>query len=337
MKQRHGDVLREIVDVYTQTGQPVGSKTVAERLPSQLSSATIRGVMADLESMGMLASPHTSAGRIPTEEGLRYYVNGLVQVKELDRVLRQQVQTGLRHGVQLQTVLNDASRLLAQMTSCAGLVWAPQRSTEDVLQQVEFVRLSGGRVLVILVAQSGQVENRIISVPGSITDADLRQAAEHLNGLVRGMTLPEAQRHIVDTLRQHKLAFDRLMEQFLAGAGLGESAGALMVGGSQNLFSYPELVRERLQELFQVFEEKKLLIGLLDEVRRGDGVQIFIGADCPLELAHDCSMITATYGSKDRQVVGTVGVIGPLRMNYRQNIALVDYTARLLSQVLDEF
>lgn len=331
--ERPGHVLKEIVEVYTQTGQPVGSKTIAERLPGALSSATIRNVMADLEALGLLASPHTSAGRIPTEEGLRLYVRGLVQVGDLSRALQARVRQVVENGGDFDKALREASRLLAQMSSCTGLVLAP-RHNDDHLHHVEFVRLGGEKVLVILVADSGNVENRIIFVPLQVTEQNLKEAAAHLNQVIRGQTLAEAREAIVATLRQYKLALDEMMDGFFAGEPL--DGRALVVGGSQNLFGYPELVRERLQALFGAFEEKKLLIGLLDQVKQGSGVQIFIGAECPLEVARDCTLITAQYASADKRMVGTVGVIGPMRMNYSQNIALVDYTARLLSRVLDE-
>jgi len=332
LQDRQGHVLKEIIDVYTLTGQPVGSKTIAERLPAKLSPATIRNVMAELEDLGLLQSPHTSAGRIPTESGLRYYVNGLVEVGELTKSLEARLRDSLAGGKDIKKALHDASNILGQMTGCAGLVWAPTQE-EDVLEQVEFVRLQGERVLVVLVAQSGQIENRMIFVPSTVSAQDLKLAAYELNKVIQGLTLPEARQRIVTTLKQQKMALDKMMDEFL---GTDTPASVdLMVAGSQNLFSYPELVREQLQQLFYVFEEKKLLIGLIDQMRKGEGVQIFIGADCPFVAAKDCAMITAQYGTRDKKSIGTVGVIGPMRMNYSQNIALVDYTARILSRTLD--
>ena len=335
LRGRQGDVLKEIVDVYTQTGQPVGSKTVSERLPAKLSPASVRNVMADLEGLGMLQSPHTSAGRIPTEGGLRYYANGLVQVSKIDKALEKELKKHIDDGSNLDDVMTKASQILGQVTGCAGLIWAP-RQEEDTLNQAEFVRLSGERVLVILVTESGQIENRMIMVPDSISAQELQLAAFELNKVIKGLTLPEARARIVKALQKQKMALDEMMDDFIDGSDSEkDSLGSLVVGGSQNLFSYPELVRDQLQQLFHVFEEKKLLIGLIDQMRRGDGVQIFIGADCPLEVAKDCAMITADYGSEDKKTIGTIGVIGPMRMNYAQNIALVDYTARMLSQTVN--
>ena len=335
MRGRQGDVLKEIVDVYTQTGQPVGSKTVAERLPAKLSPASVRNVMAELEDMGFLQSPHTSAGRIPTENGLRYYANGLVQVNKIDKHLKQELAKRFDEGTSLDEVMNEASQILGKVTGCAGLIWAPKQE-EDTLDQVEFVRLSGERVLVILVTESGHIENRMILVPDSVSAQDLKAAAFELNKVINGLTLPEARQRIVKALQDQKMAMNEMMDDFLTdGSEAGADAGSLIVGGSQNLFSYPELVREQLQQLFHVFEEKKLLIGLIDQMRHGDGVQVFIGAECPLEIARDCAMITADYGSDDKKTLGTIGVIGPMRMNYAQNIALVDYTARMLSQTMN--
>ncbi len=333
LHNRQGFVLKEIIDVYTHTGQPVGSKTIAERLPAKLSSATIRNVMAELEDLGLLQSPHTSAGRIPTEEGLRYYVNGLVEVNDLDKALEKELKKRLKDGGNMKDAINDASNVLAQMTGCAGLVWVPTQQ-EDTLEQVEFVRLQGGRVLVIIVTESGQVENRMIHVPENISAQDLKVAAFELNKVIHGLTLPEARQSIVSVLREQKMELDKMMDDFIGDTN-SDKSGGLVVGGSQNLFSYPELLREQLQQLFFVLEEKKLLIGLIDQMHQGEGVQIFIGAECPLDATTDCAMITAQYSSEDKKIIGTVGVIGPMRMNYSQNIALVDYTARILSRTIN--
>ena len=332
LPDRQGHVLKEIIDVYTLTGQPVGSKTIAERLPKKLSSATIRNVMAELEELGLLQSPHTSAGRIPTEQGLRYYVNGLVEVSHLTKAIESKLRDTIGDEKDIKSALHDASAILGQMTGCAGLVWAPTQQ-EEVLEQVEFVRLQGERVLVIMVTETGQVENRMIFVPDTISAQDLKIAAYELNKVIQGLTLSEARQRIMAALKEQKMMLDKVMDDFIMGEN--KTGTDLMIAGRQNLFSYPELVREQLQQLFYVFEEKKLLIGLIDQMNKGEGVQIFIGADCPIDVAKDCAMITAQYGTSDKRAVGTVGVIGPMRMNYSQNIALVDYTARILSKALD--
>ncbi|MBI1363884.1 MAG: heat-inducible transcription repressor HrcA [Proteobacteria bacterium] len=333
LTERSAQVLREIVDMYTRTGQPVGSKSLAETLPMSLSPASIRNVMAELEAQGLLMSPHTSAGRIPTEQGFRFYARGLVEVGELNGRLKAELEQRIARAPTFDAAMQEVSRTLAHLSSCAGLVLAP-RYDDARLQQMEFIRLGPDKALAVLVADNGKLENRMIAVPPSLSDSELRAAADDLNRVVRGKTLAEAREHVVAALRQQKLALDSLMDKFLMAPDATDTA--LMVGGSQNLFGYPELVRERLQSLFEVFEEKRLLIGLLDRVRQSDGIQVFIGAECPLEAARDCAMITATYGTADKKVVGTLGVIGPMRMNYRQSIALVDYTARLLGRVLDE-
>lgn len=332
LNERSAAILREIVEIYSQTGQPVGSKTLAERLPVSLSSATIRNVMAELERQGLLLSPHTSAGRVPSEAGYRYYVNGLLQVEDLDNAIRQKLADSLSRHRSVDEALRDVAQYISQLTACAGLVMAPRRN-DDRLRQLQFVRLGGERVLVVLVMESGHVENRMIDLPASLDDETLHEAARLLNEQVRGQTLADAKAQIVETLRQQKVAINTFMDSLVGEA----DEAALIVGGRHNLFGYPELVREHLQDLFNVFEEKRLLVGLLDRVHQGDGVQIFIGAECPLEVAKDCAMITANYASRDRRVIGTIGVIGPMRMNYNRNIALVDYTARLLSRALDEF
>ena len=333
LNERSIQVLNEIVDMYTRTGQPVGSKTLAENLPMALSPASIRNVMAELEGRGLLMSPHTSAGRIPTEEGFRFFAHGLVEVGDLNTRLKDELKRRVDGAGSFDVAMQEVSRTLAQMSSCAGLVLAP-RYNNATLRQVEFIRLGADKALVVLVSDTGAVENRMIPVPPSLTDAELRTACAELNQVVKGKTLAAAREQIIKTLREKKSALDSMMNTLFDAPSPNDTA--LMVGGSQNLFGYPELVRERLHGLFEVFEEKRLLIGLLDQVRESEGVKVFIGAECPLEAARDCAMITATYGTADKRVVGTLGVIGPIRMDYRQSIALVDYTARLLSRVLDD-
>lgn len=190
------------------------------------------------------------------------------------------------------------------------------------------------RVLAILIAKSGYVENRIIEIPSVIPAEELEKAAKELNTAVFGKTLEQARNVIIKSLREHKTTLDEAMERILE-EDLSSSK-SLVVSGQNNLITYPEIVREKLKDLFQVFEEKKLIIGLLDVVKKAEGVQIFIGKDCPLEAAKECAMITASYGSKTSKALGTIGVIGPIRMNYQQTVSIIDYTARLLSSILDK-
>ena len=331
MQQRANQILKEIIDFYNQTGQPVGSKALVQHLGLDLSPATIRNVMAELEEMGFLVSPHTSAGRVPTEAGYRYYAKGLIEVRDLENRFKQALNNHITGAHDFNAALKTASNLIADMTGCAGLVLAPKVENES-LEAIEFIRLSAGRVLVVLVSTSGHVENRMIQVPTDITADDLARASRQLNQVVRGLTIPEAMKQVIAALREQKAAIDNVLERLIS----APFENAVMVSGSQHLLGSPDLLREHLGALARVFEEKRLLLGLLSEVKNSSGVQVFVGADCPLEVAKDCAMVTATYGTTDQRVIGTVGVIGPMRMDYEQAVAVVDYTAKVLSKTLQQ-
>lgn len=339
LSSRYQDVLSDIVDIYTETGQPVGSKALVEHSKLGLSSATYRNVMADLEKNGYLASPHTSAGRVPTEEGFRYYANTLVEVDELDEELKGAIKAQISKDKDVKQVVHDVSQVLGDMTSCTGLVTAP-RFDQAELDHIEFLRLSGEKVLAVLVTKKGEVENRVIQVPAHISIDELNNSAKHLRDVVEGQTLADARVMMMQALMEHKSRVDSLMENMMVDAEMwgevSDTDTALVVAGSQNLFQYPELVREQLKGLFQAFEEKRILMALMNEVQKGEGVQIFVGSDCPFEAVSDCSMITTSYGTQDKKVVGTLGVVGPMRMNYKKTIQLVNYTSRLLSRVLED-
>lgn len=338
LSSRYQDVLKDIVDIYTETGQPVGSKALTEHSALALSSASYRNVMADLEKNGYLVSPHTSAGRIPTEEGFRYYADTIIGVDDLDEEIKELIRSKITPHKDFKKIVNDVSQLLGELTCCTGLVSAPKFDQSE-LDYMEFLRLDGGKVLAVLVTKKGEVENRIIEVPEHISIEELNRSAKHLRGVVSGQTLADARVLMMKSLMEHKNRVDSLMENMMTEAEIwGEATDtdtALVVAGSQNLFQYPELVRDQLKALFKVFEEKRILMALMNEVQKGDGVQIFIGSDCPIADVKDCALLTSSYGTKDKKVLGSIGVVGPMRMNYKRNIQLVNYTSRLLSRVLE--
>lgn len=338
LSSRYQDVLKDIVDIYTETGQPVGSKALAERSALALSSASYRNVMAELEKNGYLASPHTSAGRIPTEVGFRYYAETIVTMDDLEEEVKEMIRAQITPNKDFKKIVNDISQLLGELTSCTGLVSAPKFDQTE-LDYMEFLRIGGSKVLAVLVTKKGEVENRIIEVPEHISIEELNKSAKHLRSVVSGQTLADARVLMMQSLMEHKNRVDNLMDNMMADAEIwGEASDtdtALVVAGSQNLFKYPELVREQLQTLFKVFEEKRILMALMNEVQKGDGVQIFIGSDCPIEDVKECAMLTSSYGTKDKKILGSIGVVGPMRMNYKRNIQLMNYTSRLLSRVLE--
>lgn len=332
LNNRAGCVLKCLVDLYTQDGKAVGSKAVCEHIAEKVSPATIRNVMADLEEKGFLISPHTSAGRVPTEEGLRYYAKDLITL-DLDEELKTKLELSVNNVEDVELAIKNLSDTIAELTSYTGIILSPKKDNE-ILQAINFMPLDGERVLAVLVAKSGYVENRIIEIPSAIPAVELEKAAKELNQVVFGKTLEQAREIIIASLKEHKNTLDVALEKVLE-EELSDSK-TLVVSGQHNLITYPEIVREKLKDLFDAFEEKKLIIGLLNVVKQAEGVQIFIGKDCPLEAAKECSMITASYGSSNSDSLGTIGVIGPMRMNYQQTVSIIDYTAKLLSQIIDK-
>ena len=339
LSERAKTVLQDIVDIHTETGEPVGSKALAERSGLGLSSASYRNVMADLEKNGYLISPHTSAGRVPTESGYRFYAQNLVEVDELDDTVKQMIAEKVSSNRPVKEILNDVSNMLSEMTKCTGLVMAPKLDM-STLKQVEFLRLEEDKVLAVIVTQDGEIENRVIQVPASLSIEDLNKSSQHLRDVVEGRTLSDARVAMMQELMEQKSRVDNLMSEMMDAADeWAQPAGtdtALVVAGSNNLFQYPELVRDQLKTLFTAFEEKRLLMGLMNKVQEGQGVQVYVGADCPVDGASGVSMIGTTYGDETSKVLGTIGVIGPMRMDYKKTIQVVNYTGKLLSRVLTQ-
>ncbi len=339
LNPRSQSILSDLVDLYTESAEPVGSKTLVETSKLNLSPATVRGVMSDLEKKGFLASPHTSAGRIPTEEGFRYYAKNLITAEKVNAKLRKKIDEVVSSSKDINVIIKDVSHTIGEMTGCAGLVSAPTYE-QDPLEKLEFVRLSGDKVLAVMVYKSGKIENRVIDVPAFVSMEELNSAATQLKDVVDGETLGHAKDKLVSNIAEKKKEINTLLDNMMAAADeWGQpvvSDGALVVAGSTNLFMYPELVRDQLKGLVQMFEERRMLMALLEEVQKGEGVQIFVGADAPLEVAKNCSIVASTYGTEDKKIIGTLGVVGPMRMNYKQTVGLVDYTSRLLSQIVSE-
>ncbi|MFT7144052.1 MAG: heat-inducible transcriptional repressor [Alphaproteobacteria bacterium] len=340
LTKRSQTVLNDIVDIYTETGLPVGSKALCERSTLDLSSASLRHVMSDLEKNGYLESLHTSAGRAPTEAGFRYYTNSLVEADEdlIGEDIKRQILEKAAAEKPLKETIDDLSAFLGEMTACTGLVTAPKFDMET-LEQLEFLRLSGDRVLAVMVTKSGDIENRIINVPAHITIEELNESSKHLRDVVEGQTLSDARVLMMKELMEHKNHVDNMMDEMMQVADKWAEPKAndtaLVVSGTQNLFQYPELVRDQLKGLFNAFEEKRMLMALMNEVSKGEGVQIFVGADCGMKDVNSCSMVSTSYGSADKTVIGTLGVVGPMRMNYKKAVQLVEFTGKVLSRAIE--
>ena len=337
LNERGQQILADIVDAYSEDGQPVGSKALAQKSKLNLSAASIRNVMQDLEKKGYLTHPHTSAGRVPTESGFRYYATQLVEVDQLNDDLKKDIRSVVTQKKEMKSLIKDASNLIGELTGCAGLVTAP-KFEKDPLEQIEFVRLSGDRVLVVMVTLSGKIENRVIEVPAFIDMEDLNKASMDMRKVIAGQTLDDAREQLIANLAEQKGQVNAMIDQMMQAANeWGQPVvndGAMVVAGSTNLFQYPEIVRERLQKLIKMFEEKRLLMSLMEEVKHGEGVQIYIGQDSEASAKGDCAIVANSYGCQNRNIIGTLGVIGPQRMNYKQAIGVVNYTSKLLSQAL---
>ncbi len=328
-------LLKTLVERYVAEGQPVGSRSLSKFSGLELSPATIRNVMADLEEMGFIASPHTSAGRIPTPRGYRFFVDTLLQVRPLEQVEISQLEDQL-HADHPQRLIASASQLLSDLSRFAGVVMTPKRST-SVFRQVEFLRLSDQRVLLIIVAPEGDVQNRILFTERSYSAAELTVAANFLNQHYAGLTFDAIRARIGAELKQLREDMTQLMTAAVevSSEAMGQASEDYVISGERNLLDVADLSSNMtsLRKLFDLFEKKTHLIQLLDISSHAAGVQIFIGGDSEMMPLDECSVVTAPY-AVDGRIVGTVGVIGPTRMAYDRVIPIVDITAKLLSSAL---
>ncbi len=339
LDDRGAAILRELVELYVATGEPVGSRTLSRRLPQALSPATIRNVMADLEEAGLLYAPHTSAGRLPTERGLRLFVDGLLQFGALPEEERDAIAARCAAGGRsLQETLGEAGQMLSGLAGAAGLVVAPK--SEAPLRHIEFVALGPGRALVVLVTADGQVENRVIEVPPGLPPSALVQAGNYLNARLSGRTLEEARTAVQAEMAAHRTALDELTQQVIE-AGLatwsGGVGGTLILRGQAKLLQNLDQVQrvQEIQTLFERLETQETMLRLLDLAQRGEGVQIFIGAESGLFDSAGLSMVVAPFrNAQDQKIVGAIGVVGPTRINYGKIVPVVDYTARVIGRLL---
>ncbi len=338
LNERSREIFRVIVDGYVATGEPVGSRTLSRRLGQNLSPATIRNVMADLEEAGLLYAPHTSAGRLPTEAGLRLFVHGLLEIGRLAEDERRSIESlCATRGKSLSQALEEATSALSGLSHCAGIVVVPKQ--ERPLKHLEFVHLGPGRALVVLVTEDGLVENRVIELPLGLPPAALIAASNYLNSRLIGRTIEEAKAEIVEEIASNKAQLDELTSKLVA-AGLASWAGgegsALIVRGQANLLEDVTALTdlERLRTLFEMLETRETMLRLLDASKQGEGVQIFIGAESHLFGVTGCSVVIAPYHNSREQIVGAIGVIGPTRLNYARIIPMVDYTAKVIGRLL---
>lgn len=333
MDKRAQILLKTLVEHYISDGQPIGSRTLLQHSGLDVSAATIRNVMSDLEQLGFIASPHTSAGRIPTQKGYRLFVDSLLTVKPLETRAVEQLKSGLS-SPNPSELISSAADMLSQLTQFAGLVMIPKRK-RIAFKHLEFLPLSDKRTLVIIVTSDGNVQNRIIITEKPYSASELNQASNYFNANFSGHTFEEVQQKLHLELQQMQSDMNRLMTAALDASSKAIDNDGVVIAGERNLLQVDELSTNvnSLRKLFEIFERRTSLMQLLDNSQNADGVQIFIGGESGYLPLDECSMVTAPYEA-DGQVVGTLGVIGPTRMAYERVIPIVDVTAKLLSNAL---
>ena len=340
LNERSREIFRQIVESYLATGEPVGSRNLARILPMALSPASVRNVMSDLEQLGLVYAPHISAGRLPTEVGLRFFVDALMQIGDLSETDRKTIEAQVAgQSKSFEDVLTEASGLLSGLSRAAGVVLTAKSNQR--LKHIEFVRLEPERALVVLVAEDGQVENRVLNIPAGLPTSALIEAANYLNARVRGRTLDEVKSEIERRLKEGQAELDELTQKIVA-AGLASWSGGerderkLIVRGQAHLLEDLKALAdlERVRLLFDDLETRREVIDLLGRAEQAEGVRIFIGSENNLFSLSGSSTIVAPYHDASGQIVGVLGVIGPTRLNYARIVPMVDYTAKMVSKLL---
>ncbi|TFI56702.1 heat-inducible transcriptional repressor HrcA [Sphingomonas parva] len=339
LSERAREVFRLVVENYLGAGTPVASRTIS-RLPGiNLSPASIRNVMQDLEEAGLLSHPHTSAGRVPTETGLRLFVDGMMQAAEPSAEERAAIEARLaRGGGPIEDALAAATSALSGLSACAGIVLVPKR--EPVLRQLGFVQLSPHQALAVMVGSEGSVENRVVDLPPGITASALAEVGNYVSSRLSGLTLQQARTRLGEEIRVGKAALDSAARELIdRGLAIWSEDGAkrpvLIVRGQANLLDQGAAADlERVRQLLEELEDKEEIVRLLDSARAGQGMKIFIGSENKLFALSGSSVIAAPYRGGDGKVVGVVGVIGPTRLNYARVVPMVDFTAQALSRLM---
>ncbi len=346
LDERSRTIFRELVESYIHTGEPVGSRNISKQLPIQLSPASVRNIMSDLEQLGLIYAPHTSAGRLPTESGLRLFVDGLLEVGDLAPAERRQIEaqiSGSQQDRSIEDMLTEAGEMISGLSHCAGVVLTeqPKPDAEASLKHIEFVPLEPGKALAVIVSADNSVENRIIDLPKGLPVSALTEAANYLNAHITGIPMDEARRKMEAEHKARKAELDALTEKVIE-SGMAtwskDTAGqpSLIVRGRSHLISEMSAAEdiERVRQLFDDFEKKNDIIQILNLAETAEGVRIFIGSENKLFSMSGSSLIVAPFQNSEKKVVGVLGVIGPTRLNYARIIPMVDYTARLVGKLM---
>lgn len=340
LNNRSREIFRTLVQTYIDTGEPVGSRTISRAIESGVSAATVRNVMQDLEYLGLLNSPHASAGRVPTQTGLRMFVDGLLEMGEIGAEDRAQIESLAGHAdADMRKTLDQAGAMLSGLSHCASLVFAPKR--EAPIQHVEFVALNAHSALVVLVMTDGSVENRMFTPPAGLTPSSMREAANFLNAMLVGRTLQEATDVIAREIAARRRELDQAARDLIeAGVAVWDGEGEiepdrLVIRGRSNLLDASTAADlDRMRSLLDDLERKRDLASLIDLTRGGEGVRIFIGSENKLFSLSGSTLVISPYMNAERKLVGAIGVIGPTRLNYGRIVPIVDYTARMMGEML---
>jgi len=340
LNERSREIFRQIVESYLATGEPLGSRNLSRLISTPLSPASVRNVMADLEQLGLIYAPHTSAGRLPTELGLRFFVDALMQIGDLNDSERKDIESRVAGaGKSVENVLNEASGMLSGLTRAAGVVLTAKSNVR--LKNIEFLRLDPERALVVMVSEDGQVENRIVPLPVGLPTSSLIEAGNFLNARIRGKTLEEVRGELEKARAAAQAELDQITQKVVA-AGLASWSGGdgderkLIVRGQAHLLDDLKVLEdlERVRLLFDDLESRRDVIDLLGRAERADGVRIFIGSENKLFSLSGSSTIISPYHDRAGRIIGVLGVIGPTRLNYARVIPMVDYTAKVVGKLL---
>jgi heat-inducible transcriptional repressor len=337
LTERSKQILEAIIEDYIISAEPVGSRTLSRRHGLSLSPASVRNVMADLEEMGFLTSPHTSAGRVPTDKAYRFYVDSLVGLRGIAREEREEIRKRCSlTGRDIGEVLKETSRMLSSISRYMGIVVAP-RFTANVFRHIEFLKLGDKRLLAIFVSQNGTVQNKIIETDEELQFADLTRMSNYLDDLLKGLTITQVKNRILEEMREEKIRYDALLARALklSQQTLEGTDAEVFIEGQANILDQPEFADvAKMKEIIRAFEEKGQLLALLERSMAAEGVQIFIGSESHLNRMSGMSLVTSTYVT-GKNTLGILGVIGPTRMGYAKIIPIVDYTAKQVSRLLE--
>ena len=338
LSERSEKILHAVINEFIFSGEPVGSRTISKKYSIDLSPASIRNVMADLEEFGMLCQPHTSAGRVPTEEGLRYYVDCILEIRKLTDEEKETIESIYEpSSFEIIDIMEETSRLLSMFSRYAGVILAP-KFENTIFERIELVKLRDNQILAVFVSKTGMIQNRIVTIEEDLSQDDLYQFARYLNEILGNLTLEEAKKKIIGEMNKEKNMYDWLLSRALMlsqKAFNAETEDGLYIDGKYNILECREFCDvEKMKAIFRAFEEKSILVRLLDQAMESDGIQIFIGTENEFQEMHDCSIVTSPYTWRD-STIGTLGVIGPIRMNYCDIVPIVDYTAKTVSRIMN--